>query len=151
MIFDSIQNAEYYFAIDPNIKKGLEFLMNTKNLKDLPVGKHEIDGENVFALVQHYETKDFELDKWEAHKKYLDIQFMLQGTENIAVARIEDMQPNTEYKPESDYWLFTGSGCNIKMTENKFLILSPEDIHQPGLVCNDAAKGVIKIVVKTKI
>lgn len=151
MIFDSINNAEYYFAIDANIKKGLEFLKNTKNLEELTTGKHEIDGDNVFALVQHYKTKDFEFDKWEAHKKYLDIQFMVQGTENIAVARIEDMQPNTEYKTEGDYWLFTGNGNNIKMTENKFLILSPEDIHQPGLVCNDAAKSVIKIVVKTKI
>ncbi|MEO6305842.1 MAG: YhcH/YjgK/YiaL family protein [Bacteroidia bacterium] len=151
MIFDKINNAEYYYSLDVNIKKGLEFLKNTKNLKDLAVGKHEIDGDNVFALVQHYETKDFEADKWEAHKKYLDIQFMVSGNENIAVARIEDMTPNTEYKADGDYWLFTGNGNNVKMSEGCFLILTPQDIHQPAIVYNNTKEKVIKIVVKTKI
>jgi len=150
MVFDSLDKAAFYYNLSPHIKRGLSFLENTPNLMDLPVGRVEIDGDNVFALVQEYETKSFNKDMWEAHKKYFDIQFIVQGTESIKVSRIEDMTPNTKYHPDGDYWLFSGEGDSIKITNNQFTILGPEDIHQPGISIEKPQK-IKKIVVKALI
>ncbi|MDO6595888.1 YhcH/YjgK/YiaL family protein [Oceanihabitans sp. 2_MG-2023] len=151
MIFDSLDNAAFYHQLSPHIKKGLEFLVNTKNLQDLPVGRVEIDGDNVFALVQEYDTKAFNVDMWEAHKKYFDIQFIVSGSEAIKVSRIEDMTPNTKYHADGDYWLFSGEGNALKIIENQFAILSPEDIHQPAITLGDTTQKIKKIVVKALI
>ena len=151
MIFDSLDNAAFYYQLSPHIKKGFEFLANTKNLNDLPVGRIEIDGNNVFALVQEYDTKAFNIDMWEAHKKYFDIQFIVSGTEAIKVSRIEDMTPNTKYHTDGDYWLFSGDGNALKITENQFAIFSPEDIHQPAIAIEGSIQKIKKIVVKALI
>ena len=119
MIFDSIEKAEFYYNLSIHLKKGLLFLKNTPNLHELPIGRIEIDGDNVFALVQEYETKDFNEDMWEAHKEYFDIQFMVSGTEEIKISRIEDMTPNTAYHPDGDYWLFSGQGNGLIITNNQ--------------------------------
>jgi YhcH/YjgK/YiaL family protein len=151
MIFDSIENAEFYYSLSTNIKRGLVFLKNTPNLHKLPVGRVEIDGDNVFALVQEYETKDFNKDMWEAHKKYFDIQFIVIGREEIKVSRIEYMKPNSEYYPDGDYWLFSGKGNGLIVTSNQFAILSPEDIHQPGIKIENRSNMIKKIVIKALI
>ena len=126
------------------------FLENTPNLMDLPVGRVEIDGDNVFALVQEYDTKPFNIDMWEAHKTYFDIQFIVQGTEGIKVSRIEDMTPNTKYHEKGDYWLFSGDGNSLKITANQFAVFGPEDVHQPGISVKNVEK-IKKIVVKAMI
>lgn len=151
MIFDSIEKAEFYYNLSIHLKKGLLFLKNTPNLHELPIGRIEIDGDNVFALVQEYETKDFNEDMWEAHKEYFDIQFMVSGTEEIKISRIEDMTPNTAYHPDGDYWLFSGQGNGLIITNNQFVIFSPEDVHQPGIKVDERSNMIKKIVVKALI
>lgn len=151
MIFDTINKASFYFALSPNLRKGLEFLLNSENYKNLPLGKTIIDGDNVFVLVQEYDTKPFNEDMWEAHKKYFDIQFIIEGYEEIKVSRIENMTPNTPYHVEGDYWLFTGNGQGIHIAPNQFIILSPEDVHQPCIQINNTIRKVKKIVVKAMI
>lgn len=151
MIFDSIEKAEFYYSLSPNLKKGLMFLENTSNLDELPIGRLEIDGDNVFALVQEYETKEFNEDMWEAHKEYFDIQFIVSGTEEVRVTRIEDMTPNTVYHPDGDYWLFSGQGNGLIITNNQFAIFSPEDVHQPGVIVGEQPETIKKIVVKALI
>lgn len=151
MILDTIDNAQFYFNLSGFVKTGLEFLQNQKNLSGLPEGKIEIDGENVFALVQNYDTKDFDERRWEAHRKYFDIQFVVKGTEVIKVSQKSTMKPNTDYNSEGDYQLFTGHGSAIELTENQFILLSPEDVHQPGLMINNNPQSVKKIVLKVLI
>lgn len=151
MIFDSLDNAAFYHQLSPHIKTGLKFLVNTKNLQDLTAGRIEIDGDNVFALVQEYDTKPFNVNMWEAHIKYFDIQYIVYGTEAIKVSRIEEMTPNTKYHTDGDYWLFSGEGNPLNITKNQFVILSPEDIHQPGIAINGNIEKIKKIVVKALI
>jgi len=151
MIFDTIDNADFYTNLSPHIKKGLEFLKASTNLNELPIGRNEINGEQVFALVQEYDTKAFNRDLWEAHKKYFDIQFIVKGSEVIKLSRIEDIIPNTKYHKDGDYWLFSGDGHSLKLTENQFIILSPQDVHQPGVFLENTPEKVRKIVVKAMI
>lgn len=151
MIFDDIKNAGFYHDLGPNFKKALQFLKETDNLIDLPLGRLEIDGERVFALVQEYESKTFNKDMWEAHKKYMDIQYMVKGGEKIKIARIENCKPITPYNEKDDYWLFSAHGDEISLSEGQFVIFAPEDVHQPGLMVNGDTQKIRKIVVKAMI
>lgn len=151
MIFDDIENAEFYHSLGSNIQKGLHFLQNNDALGTLPLGKFEIDGERVFALVQEYETKEFDADMWEAHKKYFDIQYVVKGTEQIKITRIENCNPRTPYNSEGDYWLFRAQGNNLTLNEGQFVLLGPKDVHQPGIWSANKSEKVRKIVIKALI
>lgn len=78
MISDRIINFEEYISLNKNLKKAFEFLKSA-DVDKLLDGRYEIDGENVFALVQSYRTKAENEVGWEAHKKYIDIQFIAKG------------------------------------------------------------------------
>jgi len=151
VILDHIDNAEFYYDLGPHVKTGLSFLKDTEKLLSLPTGRVDIDGDNVFALVQRYETKAFKQDMWEAHKTYFDIQYILRGTEKIAIVPIEDAESRTIYDAENDYWLFKATGDALKITENQFMLLAPQDVHQPGLIYNNNSQEIRKIVVKVRI
>jgi len=151
MIFDTLENSEFYHSLNPHIETGLKFLKENPNLGELPVGRLDIDGENVFALVQEYDTKPFDIDMWEAHKAYYDIQFIVEGEEIIRVSRIENMIPNTPYHKIGDYWLFSGEGDGLKVKKDQFVIFSPHDVHQPGLLIKDKTQPIKKIVVKALV
>lgn len=151
MIYDDISNAEFYYKLGQNIKIGLQFLMDEDNLDRLPLGRVEIDGDRVFALVQEYESKDFEADMWEAHKKYLDIHYIVRGSEKIKIAQIENCHHRTAYDDKEDYWLFTAEGHEIVISEGQFIILAPEDVHQPGIMTGIKTQKIRKIVIKAMI
>ena len=86
MIFDNIKNKELYLSINDGFKAGFDFI--EKAIKEnLPVGKYEIDGKKVWASVQEYLSKDEA--KAEAHRNYIDIQYIVSGKESMLNANID--------------------------------------------------------------
>ena len=82
MIVDRLENWSFYAGLPPRIVRALEFLRDT-DLAALSLGRHELDGDRLFALVQEYTTKPIEQCKWEAHRRYCDVQFVARGAEFI--------------------------------------------------------------------
>ena len=80
MIKDTLKNSEFYYGLGERFQKAFEYLKTT-NLSEKENGKYEIDGENIYVSVQDYNTKPEEEGKFEAHKKYADIQFIVKGQE----------------------------------------------------------------------
>ena len=76
MIIDKLANAKFYYGVHPRIQKGLEFLIE-HDLNSFAPGKYEIDGLNLFIIIEEYETKPKEQGRWESHLKYADIQYMV--------------------------------------------------------------------------
>lgn len=137
-----------------NVKNVIDFLKDTENLQKLPVGKFEINGNEVFALIQHNELKEFDYSLWEAHKTYYDIHYVFSDTEDIAIKDISLMNNITDYNQEGDYWLFEGDlEDTITLRKGELIIFEPSDIHQPGLKNTEPGLGssVKKVVVKVKI
>ena len=89
MIYDSLKHLEAYKGIHPGIYRGLELLRDT-DFSQQEDGRHEVDGDDLFYLLQSYDTKEVN-DAPEAHKKYADIQFLISGREKIGVGALEDM------------------------------------------------------------
>jgi len=151
MIYDKIEYADIYLNKNEYINRAIKFLQ-TEDLNALSAGRHEIDGDNVFALVLEYDTHPVLEGKWEAHRKYYDIQYIVEGTEQIAIAHIDRMQVVEPYNENGDYELFSGEVEALKtLKEKDFILLSPHEVHQPGIFLNDSIKKIKKIVVKALI
>ncbi|MCL5104375.1 MAG: YhcH/YjgK/YiaL family protein [Armatimonadetes bacterium] len=148
MIVDNISNAGLYFGLGKGIESGLKFLQ-TQDISKLGLGKHVIDGDDCFALVMEYDSKPVEQGIWEAHRRYIDIQFVVKGTERIGYANIGDLAVSKEYDEANDGVLFTGEGDSVTLSSGAFAIYYPHDGHMPSLAVDKPAR-VRKVVVKVK-
>ncbi|WP_066250795.1 YhcH/YjgK/YiaL family protein [Neobacillus drentensis] len=113
-------------------------------------GRHEIN-EDLFFFLNEYETKEAEDCFWEAHQKYLDFHFILEGKENIAVDHIENQRVIEAYNAEKDAIFFEGKvNSVITMNPGDVMICFPEDSHMAGVIAEEAQK-VRKVVLKVAI
>ena len=151
MIFDNVKNCSLYYGSHENFKKAFDFILKAVN-ENLPVGKYEIDGNNVYATVLEYVSFDYEKAKFEGHRKYIDIQFIVSGTEKILVEDIASSKINSEYKDAIDIEFYNDSqdACALILNAGDFAVLFPHDIHKPSLKVTEPA-NVKKIVVKVKV
>ena len=136
------------FKLVARLAAGLQFLQDN-NVPELQPGRIELDGNRVFALVQHYNTKPKEQGVWEAHRKYIDIQYVAEGRELMGYANLGHLQAG-EYDGEKDFLLLKGEGSYVLMKPGTFVILMPEDAHIPQ-VAVDAPEPVKKVVIKVAI
>lgn len=150
MIIDTLNHCERYYALGENFKKGLEFLKNN-DISKMELGRHEIDGDNVFIQVMEYNTKTIDNCAAEAHKVYADIQYVQEGFENFGYVPIERASaPTTEYDPERDI-VFFEKECNyVLLQAGDFAIVFPHDVHMPQKMAV-APTFVRKAVVKIKL
>jgi YhcH/YjgK/YiaL family protein len=149
MIKDTIDNAEIYYSLSENLKKGFEWIKNS-NIELLSDGRYEIDGNNVFASVQTYETK--EDAKYEAHRKYIDIQYMIFGAEKIGIANLTSCKTVIEYNAEKDieFYDIVEQDMFVGLKTGEFVVLYPHDAHKPSISFFDK-QTVKKVVVKVAI
>lgn len=148
MIFDNIKNASQYFSLDEKIKKALEYLSST-NFETVEPGNYEIDGDNIFAIVSEYQTKPLTSGKWESHRKYIDIQYVVSGAEKIGFTESKKVITLEEYNSDKDITIHKGEGQFINIEQKHFMILFPNDIHMPGIAMN-IPKPVKKVVIKVR-
>ena len=148
MICGNMKITKDYSSINKNFVKAFEFLKNN-DLKELTLGKYEIDGEKIFVLVQEYVTQKEEEKKWESHEKYIDIQLIVEGQEIMGYAPIGYLEVEEDLRVEKDLIFYeeTSKGSNIKFSNDDFAIFFPEDGHRPGCALGECSK-VRKIVVK---
>lgn len=148
MIFDTLEYLSQYASLHPGISTVVNFI-HENDLSSLPAGRMEIDGKNLYILVQEYLTKPVEQGIWEAHRRYIDIQIILSGQEQMGFAALSTMQSG-EYAPEKDFQSMTGAGNFLTVFPQSFVIFFPEDAHMP---CLNAAtpEKVRKIVFKIRI
>lgn len=151
MIFDHISNIATYKGLSPNIALGLDFLKQVK--PDTPVGTYQIN-QHVKAIVSEYETKAENEHGFEAHKKYIDIQYLLFGEERIACLPIERLNETKAYNEETDAAFYAADlklqPSYISLLPGFFAIFFPQDGHMPQL-CVDKPMKVKKVVVKVEV
>ena len=118
----------------------------------LPLGKHTIDGELVFAVCMEYETKEKTLSKNEAHRKFIDVQYVISGQEKMFASEISGLKESEIYDEEKDVVFYEQKcGCELTVLENNFTVFFPEDAHMPGLNVKDSSSFVKKVVVKVHV
>jgi len=149
MILDELNHSNWYSGISENLNKGFEFLRNT-DLESIETGKFKIVGDDVYALVSEYTTKDHQDCLPETHRIYTDIQYIVSGREAIGFETLDKQQILSEYNPEKDITFYSGKTSAIVLESGKFAVFFPQDIHRPCMQI-DGPEKVKKVVVKVKI
>ncbi len=149
MILDNLVNFKEYVKLHKRFEIVNNFLLNNL-LENLEVGRHEIDGNNVYLSVQEYTTKLEETAKPEAHKKYIDVQILISGTEKIGYCPIQYTQQYSFYDEEKDIEFLIGEVEFLTATPDKFFIFFPQDAHMPSIAVGEQT-SVKKAVFKIKI
>lgn len=141
MIKDNINNARIYAGISPRIAQALEFAAHG-GFEGLEPGRYDIDGDNVYVIIQHNELKDWDEGKWEAHRRYADIQLLMRGREVIGYQDVSQLAHGEGYDAERDIeFLCEGEGAQLYMNEGDFAIFFPQDAHRPGMLAPGMDKG----------
>lgn len=149
MIMDSIKNRTRYEGLGAWMGKALEYLART-HFAGMAPGRYDLDGNNMYALVQQYETRPRDKGLWEAHRRYIDVQYVAAGSETMGYAPLDTMTVSRAYAPENDCVLLSGGGDFLTARAGTFAVFFPEDVHMPCLV-KDAPGTVRKVVVKVAV
>jgi YhcH/YjgK/YiaL family protein len=148
MIIDKLENSSKYFGMNPNFNKAFTFLLQS-DLKKMESGKYEIDGDKVYAAASSKHGKDKDEAKLEIHKKYIDIQYLIEGSEAMGWKYTKDcVKPIGEFNSEKDI-LFYDDKPEVwfNLVPGTFAIFFPDDAHAP-MISNE---NVHKIVVKAAL
>lgn len=160
-IFGSIEVLKKQIA-DDKFKVAFEYLTKVLdetseenkrlNAYDLDAFEKVVLDENNFALEQTYFSKDREKCFFESHRKYIDVQFILEGNETIEVYNIKNLNVNFEYDENMDLIKYDDScfSSSIKLQKGDIAIFFPDDAHMPCIKINNSVK-IIKIVVKVAV
>ena len=105
MIADNIKNWWIYKEINPTFKKAFKFLDNFEK-KALLDGRYVINGNKIYATISSYNTLPIIEKSWESHKKYIDIQYIIEGKEYIGYCSIKEMKNPEEYSNENDVIIY---------------------------------------------
>jgi biofilm protein TabA len=151
MITDLLEQTPRYRDLSPRFAAAFEFLRTAPG--DLPTGRHDIDGDHCFALVQAYRTRPLAQARFEAHRRYADIQFIQSGAETILWAPLSTLTHEIEpHAAERDIAFFANPPhwTPIRLVAGYFSIFFPQDGHAPCLDI-DGPGEVRKIVIKVEI
>ena len=146
MIVDQLENANTYVHISNRLAVALRYLQ-TNDMSKFAVGTYEIEDKEIYAIVSEYTSKNIENAKWESHKKYADIQFVLSGIEKMGHAPLKNMEVIENYNPDKDITILKGKGDYVTVHSGTFAIFFPQDAHQPGVAVSENIP-VKKVVVK---
>jgi YhcH/YjgK/YiaL family protein len=148
---ESVNVQEFYHQYAANKTywdKAFAFLRE-HDLDSLSKGGHGIDGENVYATVTENPTRDFDSTGWESHRKYIDIQYVIEGKELIGVKPVSKATITHPYEEKYDTANYSGEGKLYAATPGTFFIFFPSDAHRPNITPG-GNKVVKKIVIKVR-
>jgi YhcH/YjgK/YiaL family protein len=151
MIVDRIENAQLYAALNDRFTKAFEILIDSA-LPKKEDGRYDVDGDKLYYIVQHYTTKPREECKLEAHKKYIDVQFVVSGQEILYYVSLKRLKIETPYDQTKDvaFYKVPGDLTAVNLRPGMFCILFPQDGHIPCCQFNGPS-NVHKVVIKVKI
>ena len=129
--------------------KAFAFL-NRKDLDTLSPGTYPIDGENVYAIISQYVPKDLDKTKWESHRKYIDLHYVIRGKEKIGVAPVSRAKVTKAYDETKDIAHYESPGKYYTAEPGTFFLFFPQEAHRPGIKA-DGSDQVKKLVIKIRV
>ncbi len=149
MIFGNIQNLREYLCMEDGIFECFNYAKEN-NLSAYDRGCHEIDAKRIFVNIVEYGTVKPEDRFWEAHREYLDVHLMLEGTERIDLNFIQNMDVK-EYAAKDDFLSMDGEkNASVILKPGDFLVCYPTDAHRTA-VAADKQENIKKAIFKVKI
>lgn len=149
MLTDKLQYAKTYYNLSESIALALKYIMEN-DFENAEPGRYDIDGDNIYYFVNEYNTKEKSDAKLEAHKKYLDIHYIVKGSEIIAYAPLDEQEILIDYDEEKEIIFYKGDASFIELKAGMFAICYPQDLHAPGILV-EKSEPVKKLVFKIRV
>lgn len=146
---DKVEFAKQYSANKAVWDKAFAYFRDT-NLDQLTPGKYPVDGENVTAAVTENPTKDYDKTNWESHRKYIDMQYVVQGAEKIGVVPIDKATVIKPYDEARDVANYSADGKLYEAKPGTIYIFFPQDVHRPNIKADGFDKDK-KLVLKVRV
>jgi len=145
MILDRLENSKKYEALHPKFAQAFECLR--KFSADIAPGRYELDGDRLYVNVMDIQNHSRETSKLEAHKKYIDIQYIFSGDEEMGWKDVSLCSSvSTAYDDNADYALYTDLPDSwFAVPDGAFVIFFPEDAHAPSIGSGMVRKAVVKV------
>ena len=148
MILDSLSNSARYEGLGPRFAQAFQWLRSV-NPSSLPDGRTDL-AEGLYVDVHREKTRPLGRTKWEAHRLYADIQYIVEGREAIFWESLDRTEPG-EYQADKDFLpVEVESWVDIEVPAGQFVVFFPEDAHRPGIEI-PGVEPVLKLVVKVKL
>ena len=147
MILDSLKNAALYAEMHPRFKTVFDYIAS-HDLAAMECGRHDIDGDNIFVVVQEWDLRPTNEARLELHRKYIDIQLVLDGADEVFgwSEKKDCLMPEADFDEQKDVQFFTDiPQCFYSVAKGQFSILYPEDGHAPMLGEGHVKKCIFKI------
>ena len=146
IITDNLERAEEYYHLHPAFEKVFAFLRKD-NLTELPTGRHEIDGDRLFCMIDKCPGRSRNEAKLEAHRKFIDIQYIIAGTDEMGSSPIADCKlADAAYDTWKDIEFFNDKPQSwTNVPTGSFIIFFPERAHAPLVSNSQIHKAVVKI------
>jgi len=144
---DAVEFAMQYHTNKAWWDKAIAFL-NDPKIDTLKSGKYVIDGDNVFAMITDGPTKPVDSVKWESHRNYIDLHYVVRDKERIGAAPVSSATVTRPYDASRDAANYTVEGKYYTASPGEFFLFFPTDAHRPGIKAdgyNTDRKLVIKI------
>ena len=152
MIYDSVKNIAQYTAVNADLENVIHTALKYAG-EHFSAGRIEIAGDRVYLNLANYHTHEASDAVAEAHKAYIDVMVMLEGTETVYVQHTDQMQEVTQtYDADTDALLgkLGVETTAVILRPGDFLVLFPQDAHMPGCHAKTSA-SVKKVIGKIKI
>lgn len=146
MIFDTLANADRYAALHPLFPQAFAFLRDP-GLNQLAPGRYPLDGERLFAIVESANGRTREQARLECHRRYIDIQYVLEGRDEMGWKALQDcVAPVADFNPVKDIQFFQDAPDNwLSTPPGAFCIFFPSDAHAPLVSDGQIRKVILKI------
>lgn len=151
-VHSSVNPVEFYkqYHANPALwDKVFQFLKN-QNLDTLAAGKYPIDGDNAYASITEAPSKELDKAGWESHRKYIDLQYVIKGKEQIGVVPLSKATVTKPYDETKDGANYTAEGTYYTAQPGTFFLFFPEDVHRPNIKVA-GYDTVKKLVIKVRV
>ncbi|MCP4644176.1 MAG: DUF386 domain-containing protein [bacterium] len=146
MILDTFEHWADYDWRNERMEKAFAWLEAMDD--DIADARYDIDGDNIYCMVQTYETRPLEGHKFEAHRQYTDIQYILKGEEKILWAPQPELTVTDPYEPDAELYALIPNATELVLKQGRFSVFYPRDAHAPSLTLKKKStvrKAVVKI------
>ena len=149
MIYDHIKNIGLYKGLSPALDLALDYIATVT--PEVEAGTHPLE-KGVKAVVSEYTTSKINHLGYEAHRRYIDIQFCVAGTEMVRCNPLPKVTETIPYDDSSDMARYADCpGADMVIGEGYFLVIFPEDAHEPGMAAGGICAPVKKVIMKVPV
>ncbi|SFV32219.1 YhcH/YjgK/YiaL family protein [Thermoflavifilum thermophilum] len=137
---------------DPALWNKVLAFLNRPDLQTLDTGTYHLtEGDSAYAVISTYLPKPMDQTRFESHRTYIDVQYVIQGKEKIGIANVTKANVTEPYRADKDVAHYEAKGEYVTATPDVFFIFFPTNAHRPGIAADDHPQPVKKLVIKVRV